>query len=100
MGRFRGTITEHFKRRWPDWTALVVLVALSTVLLWQRNEAWRQAGGLNAEYLDRQGRVRFTRTDPAPDVGDEKLIRGIRQVRWSGWVWIPRSGKFVFGVHF
>lgn len=100
MGRFRGTITEHFKRRWPDWTALVVLVALSTVLLWQRNEAWRQAGGLNAEYLDRQGRVRFTRTDPAPDVGDEKLIRGIRQVRWSGWVWIPRSGKFVFGMHF
>lgn len=95
-----GAFKEMLARCWLKGLALVLALLCWIVIFHLRNRARQRAGGLLAEHLDKAGDVLLKRVDPSPDMSDEWRSRGVHEIRWTGWVWVPYAGKFVFGVHF
>ncbi len=94
-GRESQSLLARLRNRWPDWAAPTLAVLLGGLVLSWRNSAWQRAGGLDLELRNRAGQVRTERT---PTAWLRKADRELSRAHWRGWIWVPRSGKWVFGV--
>jgi 4-amino-4-deoxy-L-arabinose transferase-like glycosyltransferase len=93
-------LRAHLRARWPDYVALGLLCTISAVLLLVRAHFYKTAGGLETAFMDGNGHRLETHVTPTVDLEGPLTVANARRVRWTGWLWVPYQGKFVFGLHF
>lgn len=84
------------------WWVLFVFAALGLVggvfcLALLRKSFYENRGGLRFELI--RPTTESVRVDPTPNLFENDLPADTTKVLYNGWVWIPKTGKYVFAAH-